>query len=407
VGVFDEALWQKHFDSQGEELADDEGSVQAEGTIPAISIRGVDCTVANNIVHKNGDVGIAVIGSKERQVCPVIRNNLSYRNLGGGIGVADQAEPLVRENTCYENLRAGIGCRNSAPLILHNTCFGNVRAGIGCREGARPVMRGNQCYRNRRAGIGIRMEGTAPVVEGNHCYENAMAGIGCRDGAQPIIRNNVCRKNKLAGIGCDGASPLIVGNECRENDMAGIGIRGQGRATVHDNKCLENTLVAIGVTEGSTATITHNHLARTGGVPPLVAVKDKSTALIRDNQLAGGGVAAVLVQGDVTIQGNQFFGAGEKQGNAVWVWEGSTAAITANAFADYRAAIQATKASVTATENTIRGFRGAAIVIKDSPRPAHVFGNRTFTQDKAGKAVEIQGPAGVVTENALEIDPSP
>lgn len=226
VGVYDEALWKKHFDSHGEELADDEGSVQAEGTIPAISIKFVIATVTNNIVHHNGDVGIAVVGSKERKVTPLVMGNVSYRNLGGGIGVADLAEPVIRENTCHENLRAGIGCRNSSPIILDNVCFQNVRAGIGCREGAKPVIRENRCYQNRRAGIGIRMEGTAPVVEDNDCYENNMAGIGCRDGAEPIIRSNRCSKNKMAGIGCDGASPLIVGNECRENEMAGIGMRG-------------------------------------------------------------------------------------------------------------------------------------------------------------------------------------
>jgi len=65
VGAFDEALWRKHHDSHGEELADDEGSVQAEGTIPAISIRVVNCTVTNNIVHHNGDVGIAVTRSDD------------------------------------------------------------------------------------------------------------------------------------------------------------------------------------------------------------------------------------------------------------------------------------------------------------------------------------------------------
>ena len=54
VGVYDPAVWQKHFDSQGEELGDEEGSVQAEGTFPAISIQGVTCSVMHCIVHHNG-----------------------------------------------------------------------------------------------------------------------------------------------------------------------------------------------------------------------------------------------------------------------------------------------------------------------------------------------------------------
>ena len=37
VGAYDDALWKKHFASYGEELGDDEGSVQAEGTRPAVS----------------------------------------------------------------------------------------------------------------------------------------------------------------------------------------------------------------------------------------------------------------------------------------------------------------------------------------------------------------------------------
>jgi parallel beta-helix repeat protein len=403
VGVYDEGLWKKHFDSHGEELADDEGSVQAEGTIPAISIKAVVATVTNNIVHHNGDVGIAVVGSKERKVTPLVTGNICYRNLGGGIGVAELAEPVVRENICHENLRAGIGCRNSSAIILDNVCFQNIRAGIGCREGARPIMRGNKCYENRRAGIGIRMEGTAPIVENNDCYENDMAGIGCRDGAEPVIRNNRCSKNKMAGIGCDEANPLIVGNECRENEMAGIGMRGEGIATIQGNKCHENKLVAIGVTDGSTATICGNQLSRTGGVPPLIAVKG-STVLIQENEIEGGGIGAVLVQGTATISKNKFVGQGAKQGNAVWVWEGSTATIDANSFVGYRAAISATKATVSVTSNRVQGFTGPAIIIRDSSKPAHVFGNTAITKDENAKVVEIQGPAGVVANNLVNAE---
>ena len=403
VGMYDESLWKKHFDSHGEELADDEGSVQAEGTIPAVSIRAVVATVTNNIVHHNGDVGIAVVGTKDRRITSLVAGNIAFRNLGGGIGVADYSEPVLRQNTCYENLRAGIGCRNSSPIILDNVCFQNIRAGIGCREGAQPVMRGNKCYQNRRAGIGIRMAGTAPVVEDNDCYENDMAGIGCRDGAQPIIRRNRCRKNKLAGIGCDGANPLIVENECRENELAGIGMRGEGTATIQGNKCHENKLVAIGVTEGSTATISGNHLVRLGGVPPLIAVKG-AQALIQENQIEGGGVAAVLVQGTATISQNKFSGRGEKQGNAVWVWEGSTATIDANKFQGYRAAVNSTKATVSVTGNTVQGFTSPAIIIKDSQKPAHAYGNTAISADEKAKVVDLQGPAGVVADNLVKAE---
>ncbi|MEX2185232.1 MAG: right-handed parallel beta-helix repeat-containing protein [Pirellulales bacterium] len=376
--------------------------MQAEGTVSAISIRAVNCAVTNNIVHHNGDVGIAAFGSKERRISPVVSGNVAFRNMGGGIGVADRASPVVRDNVCYENLRGGIGCRNSSPTILDNVCYGNIRAGIGCREGATPVVRGNKCFRNRRAGIGVRMKGTAPVVEGNECYENDMAGIGCRDGATPIIRDNLCHDNKMAGIGCDGASPLVVGNECRDNAMAGIGVRGKGNATIQANHCHDNKLVAIGVTGGSSATIIGNKLDRTGGMPPIVAVKDGSTARILDNEITGGGVAAVLVQGKVALGNNKFIGQGGRQGNAVWIWEGSTTSIDGNAFDGYRTAVNATKAVVVVSGNTATGTSGVAFVVKDSLRPAHVFANTVIATDNKFEVVELTGPTGIVAENFVK-----
>lgn len=403
VGAYDEALWKKHFASQGEELGDEEGSVQAEGTTPAISIQGVSCTVAHCIVHHNGDVGIGILGKETTKTAPLITGNFIDRNMGGGIGVAEGAEPIIRSNRCKENLRAGIGCRKANPLITDNECFQNIRAGIGCREGARPILRGNKCYQNRRAGIGIRMAGTSPLVETNECYENAMAGIGCRDGASPLLRGNVCRKNKMAGIGCrDGARPLIVGNECRENELVGIGVQKKAVALIHGNKCLDNNMVAIGIIEEATATITDNDLARTGGQPPLLAVRDGSTATIHDNRLAGGGVAAILVQGQATIRGNTFAGRGPKQGNAVWVWENATATVADNAFTGYRAAVNATKANVVVTGNTIKQFQGTAILVKASQKPAHVYGNTARSADPKAKVIDVQGPSGIVADNVLQ-----
>lgn len=405
VGIFDGSEWKKHFDSKGEDLGDEEGSVQAEGTTPAVRITGVSCTVTHCIVYHNGDVGIGILGKAKTRTAPVITDNIVFRNMGGGIGIAEGATPLVRGNVCLENLRAGIGCRKADPIIVENNCFGNIRAGIGCREGARPVLRGNKCSQNRRAGIGIRMEGTAPVVEGNECNENAMAGIGCRDGAKPLLRKNRCLKNRMAGIGCrDGAEPTIVDNECRENAMAGIGVQGKSRVFLQGNKCLDNALVAIGITDGSTATITDNELARKGGQPPLLAVKDGSIATIRDNRLSGGGVAAILVQGKALIQGNNFQSAQARQGNAVWVWANSTVLIADNSFDGYRCAVHATKSSVLVSGNTIRQFQGTAIVVQDSTKPAQVVNNTAHSQDARAKAVQISGPAGIVEGNAVKMD---
>lgn len=372
--------------------------------MPAVSIAGVNCTVTNCVVHHNGDVGIGILGKPNAITAPLITGNIVFRNMGGGIGVAEGAEPIITNNRCSENLRAGIGCRKANPIIRDNQCFQNVRAGIGCREGSMPVIRGNKCYRNRRAGIGIRMEGTAPIVEGNACYENEMAGIGCRDGASPILRNNVCRDNTEAGIGCDGAAPMIVSNKCTGNNQAGIGIKGQATAVMHANKCRDNKLVAIGVTENSTAIITANELSRAQGMPPIIAVKDGSTATIRDNRISGGGVAAVLIQGTATVSGNAFTGIGEGQGTAVWVWAGSKATIAGNTFNGYRAAVNSKQATVAVFENAVKRFQGTAIIIKDSTSPAHVYGNTALSNEPRAKVIEVQGPTGMIQENKLEKD---
>ncbi|MCS7466916.1 right-handed parallel beta-helix repeat-containing protein [Stieleria sp. ICT_E10.1] len=403
VGVYDEALWKQHFDSKGEELGDAEGSVQAEGTRPAISIQGVSCTVTHCIVHHNGDVGIGVLGKGGTTTAPHITDNFVFRNMGGGIGVADGAEPIIRNNTCKENLRAGIGCRKANPIIINNLSFQNIRAGIGCREGSKPLIRGNKCFLNRRAGIGIRMRDTAPVVENNDCYENEMAGIGCRDGASPILRYNICSKNKMAGIGCrDGAAPLIVGNECRQNELAGIGVQHQASAILRENTCVDNKLVAVGVTAESSAVITGNDFSRVGGLPPIIAVKEDSTATIGHNRITGGGVAAILVQGRATITGNTFTGIGAAQGNAVWVWANSTAAISDNSFNGYRTAVNATKATVTITGNQVSQFQGAAFVVKESPASAHVYGNTALSDDPDANLIDLQDASGTVEQNVLK-----
>jgi parallel beta-helix repeat protein len=259
VGAFDQKTYDRHYDTHGELLADDEGAVGAGGNFPAVGIPGVAATVRNCIVHDNGTPGIGCTGAKERRIASEIAGNVVYRNMGGGIGIADGAAPLVAKNRCYQNLRGGIGNRASQALILDNECFDNVRAGIGIREGATPLVRGNKCYKNRRAGIGVRMKGTDPIIENNECYENEMAGIGNRDGAAPVIRNNKCYRNKMAGIGSrDGARAVIEGNECYENDMAGIGSRNGATPVIRNNKCYRNKMAGIGSRDGAKPVIDGN-----------------------------------------------------------------------------------------------------------------------------------------------------
>lgn len=245
------------------------------------------------------------------------------------------------------------------------------------------------------------MEGTEPILEGNECYENEMAGIGNRDGASPIIRNNRVYDNQMAGIGCEGSKPLIVGNEASNNGMAGIGLRGQAKAIICENNCIENKLVAIGVTEQSEATLIRNRLQRTGGVPPILAIKAGSAACVFDNGITGGGVAAVLLEGSAWIGNNRIHAGDEKKGKAVWVWQGSRAAIAENLMDGYLVGIQASESEVTVCKNKIQNFGRQAIVI-NKLKKVRVLDNVAVSQDDKAVVVAVQGEKGVVTNNVLQ-----
>ncbi len=516
VGKYDDALWEKHHATLGEEQPHEH--IGSPGTA-GIAVLGIThCTVAHNIVHHIGYTGIAITGEKSRRVSPHIYRNVTYRNMGGGIGSMKKSTAIIEENICFENYYAGIGHNDASPLVINNVCHGNVRAGIGISEHSQPTVRGNKCYQNRRAGIGIRtgaetqpivedndcyenemagignrdnacpiirgnrcwknkmagigsrdgaralIEGNAcyenemagigsrlgaapvirgnrcyrnkmagigareksrPVIEDNECFENVMAGIGVRTGAEPVVRNNRCYRNEMAGIGTEegaapiirdnhcyknlmagignqsGSRPVIVGNESRENKMAGIGVRSGSVAVIVGNRCIENRLVAIGLPDGATAHIQGNELQRTGGgAPPLVAVKGGSSAVLVNNSIRGGGVAGVLVQGTAQLSGNRFFGAGGKQGSAIWVWDKSTVLASGNRFTGYRNALNASGSDVTATDNAIHKFNGPAIIVRKPTAPPHIHGNTAFSQNQKDSATKVEG-ARAAADNVL------
>ncbi len=544
IGQYDEERWKKHHATQGEEQAKE--PIGAPGTA-GIAVLGVTrCTVTNNIVHHIGYTGIGITGAKGKHVSPHIFRNVTYRNMGGGIGSMRGSTAIIEENICFENFYAGIGHEDANPLVINNTCYKNVRAGIGISEGACPTVHGNKCYHNRRAGIGVRTEATtSPIVEDNDCYENDMAGIGAREDATPIIRHNRCYKNAMAGIGCrtkacpliehnecyengmagigcrteaepvirhnrchdnemagigsqlgarpvivsnecfgnlmagvgteteavavirgnkcynnlmagigsrtgarpiiegnfcydnvlagigseDGSIPvirnnqcvkngqagigtqtgaraLIVENECRENTLAGIGIREEASAVIIENKCLENKTVAIGVRNASNAYVAKNELVRTGGMPPMIAIREDSSAVVIDNTIKGGGVAGVMVQGTAMISGNQFQGNGPRGGPgppnfAAWIHGGSTVSFSDNRTDRWRHALFASGAKqVRATGNTASHFLRVSIVVDKSEKPAHVFGNVAISDNSDDEAVKLSGPQGVVGENS-------
>ncbi|MBL9145860.1 MAG: right-handed parallel beta-helix repeat-containing protein [Verrucomicrobiaceae bacterium] len=277
VGIYDEKLWQHHFDTQGNEQPHEH--IGADGK-PGIAV-ATNCTVTNNIVHHIGYTGIAITGGSPR-----IANNVCFRNMGGGIGSMKGSKALIEKNECFENFYAGIGCDGSSPTIKDNNCHDNIRAGIGISEESSPNVTGNRCFNNRRAGIGIRTGAeTRPVVERNECRDNAMAGIGVEEGARPTLR-----KNKL----------------------------------------INNKLVAIGVSGGARAVIRENELSREGGVPPMIAVLEDSSAEIRENTIRGGGVAAIVIKGGAKITQNHFVAPTPKK--LVLVFKGAAVTESENMF---------------------------------------------------------------------------
>ena len=94
-------------------------------------------------------------------------------------------------------------------------------------------------------------------------------------------------------------------------------------AVVVENRCVDNSRVALGLADGANAFVHGNHFERAGGMPPLVAIRGQSNALMTDNEIRGGGVAGILVQGRAKLDGNRFFGRGPGQGAAIWISEGS------------------------------------------------------------------------------------
>jgi hypothetical protein len=451
VGKFDQAEYDKHHAAHGEDLPDDRGAVGTGRDVPAVSVSAVTAVVRNCIVRDNGQAGIAVVSAPGKRNASRIAGNSCFRNMGGGIGVAQGAVPLVEKNRCWNNLRSGIGNRASAGLIIGNECFDNVRAGIGIREGARPIVRGNTCYRNRRAGIGCRMKGTAPLIEDNDCYENSFAGVGCRDGAEPFIRNNRCRENGLAGIGArDGAEPTIFGNKCSRNKEAGIGVQGgavafiahnecwenekagigqrgdsrtilggnhlhhnreagigfedakAGRSVVLNNKVIDNGKVAVGIHGGWIVRLAGNELSRAEGLPPLVMVFKGAQAEFSDNVFRGSGVAAVRSEGVVRAVNNRFEcpaprDAGPPQ-SAVWALPDSETVFAGNVVDGWRHALTSERAAVTFVNNRVAGFRRTAVLVSRPAGAALITGN-LFTGPANSEPVSLTGGVGIVEDN--------
>jgi parallel beta-helix repeat protein len=407
VGKYDDANWNKHHATSGAEQAHEH--IGGFGS-PAIGADAVTCDILNNIVHHNGDTGIALRGDESKTVTPLVKGNVCYRNMGGGIGIMKGASGLITGNTCFENFYAGIGHSGASPLVEGNECYQNVRAGIGISEGACPVVRKNRCYNNRRAGIGIRSgKTTAPVVIDNDCFENGMAGIGIEDEAAPTIQNNRCVQNELAGIGSRAnAQPLIVNNVCRANKAAGIGFEKceKGVAVVKGNMLINNRLVAVGVQSGWDVELTGNTLSREGGLPPMVMVFENARCVLRRNTITGNGVAGVLVAGTAILSDNVLNGRTIRKSGpphfGIWALAGSTVTVSNCKFQTWRHALYASGATVKATDNSARDIARVAFLIQKPTAPPHLIHNTLYSDDSKAVAVQAEGDGALVKSNPVK-----
>jgi nitrous oxidase accessory protein NosD len=60
-------------------------------------------------------------------------------------------------------------------------------------------------------------------------------------------------------------------------------------------------------------------------MPPLVAIRGGSEAIVARNTLNGGGVAGLLLEGQAILVGNEIKGTNDKFGQGLWLWKGSKA----------------------------------------------------------------------------------
>jgi len=63
------------------------------------------------------------LGAKGQRVSPHIVRNVTYRNMGGGIGSMKKSTAIIEENICFENFYAGIGHNDASPLVINNLCY--------------------------------------------------------------------------------------------------------------------------------------------------------------------------------------------------------------------------------------------------------------------------------------------
>jgi len=77
-----------------------------------------------------------------------------------------------------------------------------------------------------------------------------------------------------------------------------------------------------------------NTFVRTGGMPPIVAILNGSTATLIDNTIRGGGVGAIMLDGELIAIGNTI--EGRNGGSGIVIREKGHAMLSGNSITGYR-----------------------------------------------------------------------
>ena len=166
------------------------------------------------------------------------------------------------------------------------------------------------------------------------------------------------------------------------------------------------TVVAIGVRNGSQLTAKNNKVSRKGGMPPLVAVLEQSYLNLSGSQLEGGGVAAVLVDGNAVLTDNKMIGNGPRKGGppnfAAWVKPGSVLEFERNTVTGWRHAVHTDQPdTITIRQNEVSNFLGTAIVVRNAMNPPTIIENKARSDDPNAKVMDVLGKIGSTAGNLL------
>jgi hypothetical protein len=135
----------------------------------------------------------------------------------------------------------------------------------------------------------------------------------------------------------------------------------------------------VGIHAGWKIRLFGNELSTGEGMQPVVMVYQGAEADISDNTLRGGGVAAIRTEGAVRAMRNTFLCTAPRKAGppsfGVWGLPGSDLVLVGNTFKDWRHALQADRAAVTASDNSVSGHSQAGFRIDRPSSRATIVGN--------------------------------